>query len=148
MRRTIKSKREINALFKEGSRIQTASILAIVGASPFCAQKHAKKQSQESEKLNAQKHLGLLQAKQACAGRVAVIAGKRLGSAPCRSRAKRLIREAARLNGAPWAGSDVLLIAKTQLFTRGFAFVQRDIQQISVRIKQKQAHQTESKRES
>ncbi|MCL1879876.1 MAG: ribonuclease P protein component [Actinomycetia bacterium] len=45
-------------------------------------------------------------------GRVAFIAGKRLGSAPSRNRAKRLLREAARQQGAPWPERRVLLIAR------------------------------------
>jgi ribonuclease P protein component len=84
MRRTIKSKNEINALFRHGTRVQTASVLAIV-------------------------------AEHAAPGRIAVIAGKRLGNAPQRNRAKRLIREAACKGGAPWAGYDVLLIARERL---------------------------------
>jgi ribonuclease P protein component len=46
------------------------------------------------------------------AGRVAYLAGKRLGSAPKRNRAKRLLREAARLEGAPWPGFRVVLVAR------------------------------------
>jgi len=45
-------------------------------------------------------------------GRVAFIAGKKLGSAPLRNRAKRRMREAARLAGLPKAGLDVLLVAR------------------------------------
>lgn len=44
-------------------------------------------------------------------GRVAFIAGKRLGGAVVRNRAKRVMREAARHCG-PWPGWDVALIAR------------------------------------
>lgn len=47
--------------------------------------------------------------------RYAVIASRRVGSAVCRNRAKRVLREAQRLlfRGAGLAGIDVLLIART-----------------------------------
>jgi len=45
-------------------------------------------------------------------GRVAYLAGKRLGSAPLRNRSKRMLREAARLEGAPWNGQRCLLVAR------------------------------------
>lgn len=45
-------------------------------------------------------------------GRVAFIAGKRIGGAVVRNRAKRLLREAARGTGAPWSGYDAALIAR------------------------------------
>lgn len=46
-------------------------------------------------------------------GRVAFIAGKKLGGAVVRNRAKRVLRAAARTAGGPWAGLDVLLIARS-----------------------------------
>ena len=44
-------------------------------------------------------------------GRVAFIAGKKLGNAVVRNRSKRVLREAARACGLPAAGYDVLLMA-------------------------------------
>ncbi len=44
-------------------------------------------------------------------GRVAFIAGKKTGNAVDRNRAKRLMREAARLQGLPYQHYDILLIA-------------------------------------
>lgn len=60
-------------------------------------------------------------------GRVAYLAGKRLGVAPKRNRAKRVLREAARLEGAPWPGFRVVLIAREALLTKGVAEARQDI---------------------
>lgn len=45
-------------------------------------------------------------------GRVAFVAGKKNGNAVWRNSAKRRMREIARELGAPWAGFDVVFIAK------------------------------------
>lgn len=45
-------------------------------------------------------------------GRVAFIAGKRIGGAVVRNRARRVLRAAARRAGAPWPGYDVALLAR------------------------------------
>ncbi|NTW29203.1 MAG: ribonuclease P protein component [Coriobacteriia bacterium] len=45
-------------------------------------------------------------------GRVAFVAGKKLGGAVQRNRAKRVVREATRRVGGPWAGFDVVLISR------------------------------------
>jgi ribonuclease P protein component len=45
-------------------------------------------------------------------GRVAYIAGKKLGNAVIRNRSKRVMREAARRCDGPWDGYDLLLIAR------------------------------------
>lgn len=45
-------------------------------------------------------------------GRVAFIAGKKLGSAPLRSRSKRVLRETFRRVGRLVPGSDLILIAR------------------------------------
>jgi ribonuclease P protein component len=44
-------------------------------------------------------------------GRVAFIAGKKLGNAVVRNRSKRVMREAARATGLPVEGYDILLMA-------------------------------------
>ena len=44
-------------------------------------------------------------------GRVAFIAGKKLGNAVIRNRSKRVMRETARANGLPVDGYDILLMA-------------------------------------
>lgn len=48
-------------------------------------------------------------------GRCAYVAGKRLGSAPLRSRCKRVMRAASRELGAPWAGADVVFVARGKI---------------------------------
>jgi ribonuclease P protein component len=45
-------------------------------------------------------------------GRVAFVAGKRLGGAVERNRSKRVMRETVRRAGGPWPGKDVVLIAR------------------------------------
>lgn len=45
-------------------------------------------------------------------GRVAFIAGKKLGGAVLRNRCRRVMREAVRRVGGPWDGWDVVLIAR------------------------------------
>ena len=45
-------------------------------------------------------------------GRVAFIAGKRIGGAVARNRAKRVLRAVAQRLGAPWRGYDVILLAR------------------------------------
>lgn len=45
-------------------------------------------------------------------GRVVFVAGRKLGGAVVRNRSKRVLREACRRSGGPWAGSDVALVAR------------------------------------
>lgn len=47
-------------------------------------------------------------------GRVMFVAGKRLGGAVWRNRAKRVMRDAVRRTGGPWAGYDIALVAKRE----------------------------------
>lgn len=47
-------------------------------------------------------------------GRVAFVAAKRLGNAVYRNRCKRVLREAARLEGLPVAGRDVILFSTNE----------------------------------
>jgi ribonuclease P protein component len=85
VRNTIKSTDEISSLFKTAQRVSTRSFVALV------------KRADEGRGL---------------CGRVAFIAGKRLGSAPKRNKAKRLMREAARTTKIPWPGIDVIFVAR------------------------------------
>lgn len=48
------------------------------------------------------------------AGRVAFVAGRKIGGAVRRNRAKRVLREACRRAGGPWPGTDVVLVARAQ----------------------------------
>ena len=50
-------------------------------------------------------------------GRVAYIAGKRLGGAVERNRAKRVLRASVRRVGGPWPGHDVAVIARERTAT-------------------------------
>ena len=88
MKGTIKSKNDIERLFRTGRRsssyLMTILVLDVLGG--------------ENQ-----------------AGRCAYIAGKKLGNAPLRSRCKRVMREAARELGAPWRGKDVVFVAKRKV---------------------------------
>ena len=84
MRNTVKSKRDIDRLFKEGWKKTNPYAVILVVPSPAGIE----------------------------AGRVAFVAGKKVGGAPSRNRAKRVLREAARAIGAPWAGYDVAFVAR------------------------------------
>ncbi|WP_165248545.1 ribonuclease P protein component [Adlercreutzia sp. ZJ141] len=81
---TITSKQEISDLFSSGKRFHTPYLTFIV----LPTKRHD---------LN---------------GRVAFIAGKKLGNAVWRNRAKRRMREACYLAGGPWKGFDVVFLAK------------------------------------
>lgn len=82
---TIRSSREIDAVFRSARRVAHPLLIALVAQTP-----------------DGRGHTG----------RVAFIAGKKLGGAVQRNRAKRVVREAARRAGAPWPGFDLLLIAR------------------------------------
>lgn len=88
--RTIKSTREIDALFKEGRR----------GSSPLLT----------GLSMPVNERRGPL-------GRVAVVAGKKLGNAVVRNRCKRVLRAATVRAGGPWTGLDVVLISRPGLPT-------------------------------
>ncbi len=49
------------------------------------------------------------------AGLVAAIAGRKIGGAVIRNRAKRVIKEAVRLSGGPWGGFRIAIIARHSL---------------------------------
>ena len=84
--RTIRSSREIDAMFRAARKASHPLVMVLV--SPTGREGAAE-------------------------GRVAFVAGKRLGNAVWRNRAKRVLREAARRAGGPWAGLDVILIARS-----------------------------------
>jgi ribonuclease P protein component len=88
--RTIKSTREIDTLFKEGRRASSPLLTAL------------------SRPIDDRR---------GPAGRVAFIAGKKLGGAVVRNRCKRVLRAGAARAGGPWAGLDVVLIARAGLAT-------------------------------
>jgi ribonuclease P protein component len=88
--RTLKSPSEIDALFKSGRRGSTALILVLSTRTP--------------ERRGPE-------------GRVVFVAGKKLGGAVTRNRCKRVMREAVRRAGGPWAGFDVAIIARKDTAT-------------------------------
>ena len=113
MKGTIKSKNEISLLFDSGKRISTTSVIALV----------SDKRSSSAKTRDEQ------------GGRVAVVAGKRLGNAPQRNRAKRRIREAVRVAQASWPGFDVVLIAKEATNRVDFSKIVNDMNLITTGIK-------------
>ncbi len=82
---TIRSNREIDEIFREGTRIVHPLAIALIRETP---------------------------PERGPEGRVAVIAGKKLGNAVRRNRSKRVLRAAVRRAGGPWPGIDVVLIAR------------------------------------
>ena len=82
---TIKSSREIDTVFREAKRSAHPLIIVLATQTPEGRGR---------------------------TGRVAFIAGKKLGNAVVRNRSKRVLREAARRCEGPWDGYDVLLVAR------------------------------------
>lgn len=82
---TIKSSREIDRIFQQATRVAHPLIILLVSATP-----EGRDQS----------------------GRVAFVAGKKLGNAVYRNRCKRVLRAALRRVGGPWPGSDIAIIAR------------------------------------
>lgn len=82
MRKTIKSRRDFERVFSRGRRLNDALV-----------------------------RMRVLARDDEVAGRVAFVAGKRLGNAVYRNRCKRVLREAAREVGLPQDGYDVVLLA-------------------------------------
>ena len=84
---TIRSSREIDAVFRHGVRASTSLMTLVVTPAP---PDHPD-------------------------GRFCFIAGRRIGGAVRRNRMKRVLREAARAIGGPHAGLDVLVVAKAEV---------------------------------
>lgn len=82
---TIKSTREIDAIFRTGARVSTPLFMLLTTETP-----HGRDPS----------------------GRVAFIAGKKLGNAPFRSRCKRVLRETVRRIDPSWPGRDMVFVAR------------------------------------
>jgi ribonuclease P protein component len=82
---TIKSTREIDTIFRTATRVAHPLLIALIARTP-----EGRGQS----------------------GRVAFVAGKKLGGAVLRNRCRRVLRESARRAGAPWATRDVVLVAR------------------------------------
>jgi len=82
---TIKSTREIDTIFRTATRVAHPLLIALVARTP--------------------KERGR-------SGRVAFIAGKKLGGAVLRNRCRRVLRETVRRSGGPWASYDITLISR------------------------------------
>jgi ribonuclease P protein component len=82
---TIKSTREIDTIFRTSTRVAHPMLIALVARTP-----EGRGQS----------------------GRVAFVAGKKLGGSVLRNRCRRVMKEAARRAGAPWPSFDVVFIAR------------------------------------
>jgi putative membrane protein insertion efficiency factor/ribonuclease P protein component len=123
MKGTIKSKDQITKLFEQGQKFTCASMLALYLPrldSPTMPQPvQADPQAEPQADLQADPQTPI--------GRVAYIGGKKLGAAPLRSRAKRRLREAAALQGAPWNGYDVVLVARKGAIEGDFSKIQADM---------------------
>jgi len=85
--RTIESSREIDSLFKRGSR--TANTYVVVIAAPT-------------------------ETGRGPMGRVVFVAGKKIGNAVFRNRCRRVLRASASRLVLDWAGWDVALIARAE----------------------------------
>ncbi|MCI2240905.1 ribonuclease P protein component [Adlercreutzia faecimuris] len=96
---TIKSSADISHLFSTGRRQKTPYLTLIIGEGPKEASRHDRP------------------------GRVAFIAGKKLGNAVWRNAAKRRMREVCRALGGPWPGYDVIFLAKSSLTDASYSKV-------------------------
>lgn len=90
---TIKSSADISRLFSTGKRLKTPYLTLII--------------SERECLTGASQHDRH--------GRVAFIAGKKLGNAVWRNASKRRMREVCRALGGPWPGYDVIFLAKSSL---------------------------------
>lgn len=91
--KTIKSKSDISLLFDRGRRLSTPDLILIV----------LRNEGQHDQY-----------------GRVAFIAGKKLGNAVWRNRAKRRMRAVCQELGGPFSGYDVVFLAKKRVATSAF----------------------------
>ena len=103
---TITSSREISQAFSEGRRIHTRYLTLIV----IPAKQHDQN------------------------GRVAFIAGKKLGNAVWRNAAKRRMREIYRANSSLLAGKDLLFIARRPIMDASYSKVLDTCEQTMKRI--------------
>ncbi|WP_165052734.1 MULTISPECIES: ribonuclease P protein component [unclassified Adlercreutzia] len=101
---TIKSSAEISDLFASGRRVKGSYLTLIVRSRVVGDTTEGVKQHGRN-------------------GRVAFIAGKKLGNAVWRNAAKRRMRAICRDLGGPWAGYDVIFLAKSSLTVASYSKV-------------------------
>lgn len=82
---TIKSSREIDSIFRGAAKAANPVVMVLAAKTPL---------------------------QRGQAGRVAFIAGKRIGNAVFRNRCRRVLRESVRRCGGPWPGWDVVVVAR------------------------------------
>ena len=100
---TIKSSEEISTLFSLGYRIQTPYLTFIV----------RKRDCDKASTKSGHDH----------DGRVAFIAGKKLGGAVWRNKAKRRLRALCKDLGGPWDEKDIVFLAKSRLLSVSYSKV-------------------------
>lgn len=93
---TIKSSTDISYLFTQGKRYSNSSLTLLV-------YRYEKQHDRQ--------------------GRVAFVAGKKLGNAVWRNKAKRRMRAICHNIGGPWAGYDVVFIAKSATTRQNYSKV-------------------------
>jgi len=109
MRGTIRHNGEIAEMFEKARRVHTDCVMALI------------KKTNNGRDLKS---------------RVAFVAGKKLGAAPLRNKAKRRMREASMLSCNPLAGYDVVFVAKSPIIDAGFDVVLHDFEKIKNELNQ------------
>ena len=107
MRGTVKSKAEIDSLFKTGRRYRAHGLILITKPTPEQRGHH---------------------------GRVAYIAGKKLGNAPARNRAKRLLRHAVAQAGGAISGIDMVYVAQRSILDMEYAMIGDECRKLRERV--------------
>ena len=105
---TIKSSSDISILFSEGRRVKTPDVMVII-------------------KRNEKQHDPR--------GRVAFIAGKKLGNAVWRNRAKRRMRALCKDLNGPFPGYDVIFLARSSVSEADYGNMLSNLRKALVREK-------------
>ena len=113
VRNTIKSREELEQLFSNGLYVATPLLAARICETP--------------EGRGPR-------------GRVAFVAGKKLGNAVVRNRSKRVMREMARRNGFPQAGYDVVFVARRGTATASAEELDASCQRLRKRMQKEASH--------
>ena len=112
---TITSSAEISQLFSNGKRVKTPYVTLIVG------ERRCGKPRGDEEQHGP-------------GGRVAFIAGKKLGNAVWRNSAKRRMRALCGEMGGPWPGKDVIFLARGAVCRASYQDVARSCEQVQRRL--------------
>lgn len=111
MKSTIKSNTDISLLFSQGKKINTPFATVII-----------------------MKRIGVRDRDRNC-GRVAFIAGKKLGSAVWRNSAKRRMRAIVNDLGGPWEGFDIVFVARSSILKAPYRKVKRACKSVLLETK-------------